>query len=85
MEITSGKVVIWSVNGSTLFLHHCFCRLLVLKAQCSAELCASYVEWNQFWCLVLTGWGKTENGILGEIGGRRDRGDGRGKSQRWEY
>ena len=57
MEITSGKVVRLSVNRSTLFLHYCFCKLLVLKAQRSAELCASYVvfvvshidrlgEWN---------------------------------------
>ena len=68
-----------SVNGSTLFLHYCFCRLLGLKAQLCAELCPSYVDSSHFWFLILTGWGKTGNGILGEIGGRRGMGEERGR------
>ena len=55
-----------------LILHHCFCRLLGLKAQLSAELCPSFVNSNHFWCLILTGWGRTGNGILAEIGDSRE-------------
>ena len=81
--LTAAKnaIVSWLLN----FRIRMFVKSAV-KAQLSAKLCPScYVDCNHFWCLILTGWGKTGNGILGEIGDRRGMGDGRGKSQRWEY
>lgn len=80
MKITSGKVVRFLFfYGSMLFLHHCSCTLLGLKAQHSAELCPSFVNCNHFWCLILTGWGRTGNGILAEIGDSRGMGEERAR------
>lgn len=86
----SGKVVRLSVNGSMLFLHHCFCRLLGLKAQLSAELCPSSAvslmshidrlgedrEWNPGRNRGQEGYGRWERKEP-EVGGTERIGNGR--------